>query len=598
MALRGILGGPGDALEAMAAPFAAEAEAVDRAPGHAWGRVGPRTTLVEVDGARALLMGRPRLAGDGDLGAVARRMLRLWRADRDWLPVEMQGAFAFALVDPGRREALLAVDRAGAEALAWALTDEGPVFATRADAVAAHPRLGAELDLQGIYNYLFFEKVPSPGTVFRGVSKLRPAEYLRWRGGKVEQGFYWQMPYVDRGGDFEALREEFHGVLDRSVARAAEGTDKDQGGAFLSGGIDSSTVCGELARLVWRPTDAFSIGFSAEGYDEMAYARLAARHFGLRHHNYYVTPADVLQLVPRIAAAYDEPFGNASAVPTYYCARLAVDQGKAVLIAGDGGDEIFGGNSRYAHQLLFEHYARVPVLLRHGLLEPLARLPGAARLFPLRKLRSYIEQARVPLPDRMESYNFLRRTPLEQALTPEFLAAIDPEGPLDNLREVYFRAASQDPLQRMLHLDIKITLADSDLRKVNRMCDLAGVEVRYPLLDDEMLDFSGRVPPALKIKKGRLRWFFKESVRGFLPDEILAKKKHGFGLPTGVWLRDDPDLAAHAIARLEALEARGWVRPEFIREQVRRMREEHAGYYGVMVWILMMLEEWLQAHGR
>jgi len=301
--------------------------------------------------------------------------------------------------------------------------------------------------------------------------------------------------------------------------------------------------------------------------------------------------ADAVTLIP---SAYDEPFGNASAVPTYYCARLAKEDGRSVLLAGDGGDEIFGGNERYAKQKLFENYWHVPSLLRRGLIEP-ALLGGSwmDRIAVLRKARSYVRQARVPLPDRLETYNFLERQALSEIFEPEFLATVDPNQPRDIAREVFGRTMSQAAVNRMMHLDLKDTLADNDLRKVNVMCELAGMQVRYPLIDDDLVAFSGRLSPAQKVKGLRLRHFFKESLKDFLPPETISKSKHGFGLPFGVWMKRDNALREITIESLRSFKKRGYVRPSYMDDLLRLHESTHADYYGVMIWIVMMLERWL-----
>ena len=270
--------------------------------------------------------------------------------------------------------------------------------------------------------------------------------------------------------------------FDKSVATASQDGSV---ATFLSGGTDSSTITGILAELQDNPVDSYSIGFGAEGFDEMEYARIAAKRFGATAHEYYLKPDDVLEAIPLIASTYDEPFANESAVPTYFCAKQAARDGVKIMLAGDGGDEIFGGNERYAKQMVFEHYGRLPVFLRNYLIEPVANgIPGGDTLLPIRKLRSYIRQASIPLPERMESYNFIYRQPLDEMFEAEFLASVNPEIPKEMLQDAYFRADSEHPVNRMLHLDLKFTLADNDLRKVSRMCEAAGIEVRYPLLDE------------------------------------------------------------------------------------------------------------------
>ncbi len=345
---------------------------------------------------------------------------------------------------------------------------------------------------------------------------------------------------------FEPLRDEFRSLLRDATARQIEGANNV--GCFLSGGTDSSTVAGMLTEVTGKPAQTFSIGFDAEGYDEMEYARIAARHFETDHHEYYVTPEDLVTGIPAVAASYDQPFGNSSVVPAYYCARLARDAGVDRILGGDGGDELFGGNARYAKQRVFGIYEQVPGIVRRGLLEPLLLGSGAIGRLPLlRKAASYVEQARVPMPDRLQMYNLLARLGLAEVLTPEFLSAVDSEAPLHQQREVYAACEASALINRMLFFDWRYTLADNDLPKVIGATALAGIAVGFPFLDDALVDFSLKLDPKLKLKGLQLRWFFKEALRGFLPDEILAKKKHGFGLPFGVWVNKHAGLKALAL---------------------------------------------------
>ena len=366
---------------------------------------------------------------------------------------------------------------------------------------------------------------------------------------------------------------------------------------FLSGGTDSSTVVGSLTEIRGGPVDTFSIGFDAEGFDEMEFARCAVERFGSRSHEIYVKPEDIVTAIPIIALEYDEPFGNASAVPTYFCAKAAREAGFERMLAGDGGDEIFGGNTRYAKQKIFEAYLRLPAALRRGLIEPVAHLPGASGIFPLRKLKSYVDQANVRLPLRLESYNFLHRSAMSEIFEPGFIDAIDPSLPDSALREVYERTTSDHFLNRMMHLDLKFTLADNDLRKVGTMTEAAGVEVRYPLLDDRMVAFANGLPVDYKVRGARLRWFFKEALRDLLPEKIINKSKHGFGLPFGMWSTSHAPLAELVGDSLSDLGRRGWIKPAYLNEMLRKQREDHATYYGVMIWVTMMLET-VVAHAR
>jgi asparagine synthase (glutamine-hydrolysing) len=351
-----------------------------------------------------------------------------------------------------------------------------------------------------------------------------------------------------------------------------------------------------LRRLSGVPVRAYSIGFEAEGYDEIAYARIAAKHFDLDHRAHYLTPAEVLVAMPRVAASYDQPFGNSSAVAAYQCALVAKADGCSALLAGDGGDELFGGNARYAKQTIFGWYDSVPALVRHALLEPMLDNAAAARLPLVRKAASYVHQARVPMPDRLHMYNLLRRLGLREVLTPNFLAQVDPEYDLAQQRKVYAETAGAALIDHMLAYDWRYTLAENDLPKVLGATSIAGIGTAFPLLSDELLDFSLRLPANYKLNGLKLRWFFKEALRGFLPDEVITKKKQGFGLPFGVWALRDERLAKLAGDALGSFGTRGVMSTPF----VKRLRDEllpaHPGYYGELVWIITMAELWLQAH--
>jgi asparagine synthase (glutamine-hydrolysing) len=340
---------------------------------------------------------------------------------------------------------------------------------------------------------------------------------------------------------------------------------------------------------------SYSIGFDAQGYDEMEYARLAAKHFKTEHHEYYVTPGDLVRGVPAMAAHFDQPFGNSSALPSYYCAKMARDDGVSKILAGDGGDELFGGNSRYAKQKIFGWYGHVPGFLQKSLMEPLLATRAAAA-FPLtRKAGSYVEQARVPMPDRLQMYNLMTRLGMADVLTPQLLAQVDTNAPLQLQRQVWQATQGCSHLNQELAFDWRFTLAESDLPKVLGATGFAGIGVGFPMLDDRLLDFSLKLPSDYKLKGQKLRWFFKEALRGFLPDEILVKKKQGFGLPFGVWANTTPQLNALATASLNSLAARGVVRADFVQSLLKQRLPEHPGYFGEMVWILMMLEQWLAA---
>jgi asparagine synthase (glutamine-hydrolysing) len=548
------------------------------------------------DGLLVALWGRPgfrepRLSQLARAEGVAKTLADHWRESGEKVFANLTGAFSLCILDEGSNEAILAIDRMGIHPLSFQISGEGLVFGSSADAIILHPLTRPEIAPQSLYNYIYFHMVPGPDTIYQGQKRLLPGEYLIYRGGSAETRKYWEMRFVEHEArPFPELKHDFLDVLHSSVREAIGG---EEVGAFLSGGTDSSTIAGLLGEVSGQPARTYSIGFDASGYDEMEYARIAARHFSTRHHEYYVTPDDIVSAIPQIAAIFDQPFGNASAIPAFYCARMAKADGLSRMLGGDGGDELFGGNVRYAKQRLFSLYEHMPSVMRKGIIEPLVfGIPGGASLPLISKARSYIEQASIAMPARTETYNLLERYGHGEVFTGEFLATVNTGYPAILLNDVYHQTEASSLINRMLAFDRKFTLADNDLPKVAKACELAGMDVAFPLISDEIVAFSLRLEPQLKLKGTKLRYFFKEALRGFLPEEVIAKQKHGFGLPFGVWLQHHKPLQALASDSLSDLKSRNIIRADFIDKLLGHHLEEHAGYHGTMVWVLMMLEQW------
>ncbi len=559
-------------------------------------RFGKAAIHVE-DGLAVALYGRPHFLDDELASIAADRgpavaVAHGWARHGETLPTLIHGNFAFAVLEPLRKQACLVLDRAGVERLCYAQRGSNLVFGSSAQSVAAHPAVGRSIDPQAIYDYLYFHTLPAPRSLYQGVKKLLPGQMVTLKNGQLSTGYYWRADYAPVDASFDSQRRSFRTILDQAV----RAVDAPATAAFLSGGTDSSTVVGALTAARQGPVDTFSIGFDAAGFDEMEYARCAAERYRCNSHEYYLKPADIVSAIPVIAREYDEPFGNDSAVPTYFCAQAAREAGFERMLAGDGGDEIFGGNVRYAKQRLFEAYAHLPVAIQRGIVEPIAHLPGLSDRFPLAKLKSYVRQANTGLPLRLESYNFLHRTPLDQIFAADFIDTVDPSAADAALIEAYERTASDHYINRMMHLDLKFTLADNDLRKVSTMTEAAGIEVLYPLLDDRMVAFANSLPVDYKVRGQKLRWFFKEALRDLLPEKIINKSKHGFGLPFGVWSNQYAPLGDLVGDSLSDFKQRGWIQPAYLDHMLAMQRGPHASYYGVMIWVTMMLEQWLQAN--
>lgn len=497
----------------------------------------------------------------------------------------VSGPFAAALIDIESRTLMLCVDRFAIEPLCYRAGLGVIEFSERADTLA-----GALLP-QAVFDYFYAHVIPAPLTVFEGVERLPGAGRALFSGAGLVRDVHWRPRFDARHhAPTEELVGEFRALLRRAVRREIDGT---RVGCFLSGGTDSSTVVGMASSILGARLPTYSIGFDVPGYDEMAYARIAAAHFDCAHHVHYLRADDLVEMIPLLAAHCPQPFGNSSLAPAFMCARLAGAHGTEKLLAGDGGDELFGGNSRYAQQKLFEVWSRVPGWAQRSV-EASLRFVPRGRLAD--KARAYISQAKTPLPERLDRYNLVSYLGPTWLFAPGFLHRVSFEAARARRRETWAGAGASHPLDAMLAFDWQTTLADNDLPKVNQACSAARVAVGFPLLDSDIADFALTLAPSLKVRGLSLRYFFKAALRDFLPSEILRKKKQGFGLPFGPWVMQHAGLRAMVDEAAGALVARGILREDFVRDFSDNLLARSPGYFGELAWLMLMLEHWLRAH--
>jgi asparagine synthase (glutamine-hydrolysing) len=544
---------------------------------------------------------KARLAAQGFDSAqwsLARCLAHLYEiCGADFL-LHLHGVFSLALWDEKAQRLILAIDRLGAKALYWSREGDRLLLASRLGAIRAARATPLEINPAAISQFLIFSVIPHPITIYRGVEKLAPATCLIYEKGEVRQRRYWNLAYLEsdeRGVSHWA--QQTRDAMRAAVHLHAKDCIPEKTGAFLSGGTDSSSVVAFMNEL-HSPVNTFSIFFGEAAYSEVIFARTTASHFKTRHYERQLGPRDAFEALPKIAQYYDEPFANSSAFGAYYCAMLAREAGVDMLLAGDGGDELFAGNSRYSEDKRFALYHSLPAWFRSGVLEPATRLlpeNGGALSLP----RRYVRRARIPNPRRIFSYNLLLSTDPEEVFEPDFLAQTQPETWLGIAESHFHSARASSELNRLLYLDVNITLADNDLRKVLGTAELAGVRVRFPLLDYRLAEFSAQIPAALKLRGFHKRYIFKKAMQQILPPTILYKKKHGFGVPLGHWLIQDRQLNQLTQDLLFDLRTRqrGYFRPAFLERLLRLHRHEHAGFYGEFVWYLLALELWHRQHG-
>ncbi|HXF59533.1 MAG TPA: asparagine synthase-related protein [Candidatus Saccharimonadales bacterium] len=515
---------------------------------------------------------------------------------------DLRGEFALAIWDSRDENLFLATDRFRVHPLLYGSDERGFAFASRMRALDRAP-VPAERTIHppAILDVVASSYVPTPETIFTEIRKLPPGHVLTCSKGRASIRPYWDIDFRNPSKASEEslaaeVREAFSGGIARRVRRDG---GPERVGAFLSGGVDSSTVTGVLTQVAERPIQSFSIGFGEERFNEMSYARIAAKRYGAEHHEYFVTPRDTVEALPFIVEDFDEPFGNASAVPTYFCARMAREHGVEYLYAGDGGDELFGGNERYAFDRVFDYYRRVPGWMRAGLVTPGVR--ALARVIPhpfFTRARSYVTKASLPPVARMTAYSFFNIVPVAAVADPRFLATVNGYDPARAMSYHYDHALGTTDLDRQLYLDLKLAIADNDLHKVSRMTERAGVAVRYPFLDGGLAEVAARVPASMKMRGRNLRVFFKRAYAELLPPEVVAKTKHGFGLPIAIWLRTDPTL--HAMMRDLVLGPQSVSRGYFQKKALERLVQEHqtdtTSFTGTVLWNLMVLELWMRRH--
>lgn len=575
--------------------------AQDRNSGIVQTVVHGHTVMLAVVGT--LYTGKPSTAtGDDSAEAVLRELLaRYLRGGIEEIH-NLRGDFAAVVWDGREGELAFLTDRFRTQPLFYCEDGDRLLFASRMASLLAASQGGSRsIDPRALVDIMALSTIPSDRTVFNDVRKLAPGYVLSCKQGRLALRRYWNLnflnPYQSDKGE---LQRRLKAELDESISVRLAADRQETVGAFLSGGIDSSTVTGLLTHLGKAPVKAFSIGFAEQRFNEMEYARIAARHFGAEHHEYYVTPDDTLEAIPVVLEAFDEPFANASAIPTYFCAKVARDHGVDVMYAGDGGDELFAGNERYSSQQIFDYYTHLPRSLREWVVKPTVNALADAtglRVFVLGK--KYIRRSSIPLPQRLYSYGLFNVIPMEELFEDDVIKAVgDERDPYTPLYKHFYDAPASTDLDRQLYIDLKYTISDNDLLKVTRMTQAAGVAVRFPFLDQQLVEFATRVPAHVKMPGRDLRVFFKETYSDVLPQPILTKTKHGFGLPIPVWLRTDKRLndMMRELVLGTATVQRGLFKKRALEDLVERHREESGSFYGDILWNVMIWELWLRTY--
>ncbi|MDT7538080.1 MAG: hypothetical protein QOI82_1665 [Actinomycetota bacterium] len=533
---------------------------------------------------RDLLARGHRLSTEGDSEVIA----HLYEDQGIECVQALRGMFAFALWDANRGRLVLARDRVGKKPLHYAVTPTGIAFASELKALLRHPAVDRDVDLDALDHYLSFQYVPAPWSILRGVRKLPPASVLVHEGGVTDVSTYWQL---DRRTKTTLSRPE---AVERTRELVREATrmrliSERPLGAFLSGGIDSSLVVAAMAEATTGPVRTFSIGFEDPRYDEREHARAVAQAFGTEHHELVVRPEPTTTM-QAVADAYDEPFADSSAIPTLEVARVT-RQHVTVALNGDGGDESFGGYTRYAYNAAVERM-RVMQVLAPVLAGVGRRLParGDSRS-PLGLIR---RASRLVDGDACDRY-FRLMAYFDEAQKQDLYG----DGPLSALprgrssallRQLWESSAADNVIDRMLDVDVQSYLPGDLLVKVDIATMKHSLEGRSPLLDHVLMEFAASLPPEWKVHGRQTKVLLKDVARGWIPDVVIDRPKMGFGVPIASWLRTDLREPAYDLLTDATAQSRGW----FDVAAVRRLLDEHqAGVdHAPRLWALLVLEQW------
>jgi asparagine synthase (glutamine-hydrolysing) len=509
------------------------------------------------------------------------------------------GMFAFAIWDTRRRRLFLARDRVGIKPLYFAETLNSLVFSSELKALLAHPAIEPRLDLTAVDEYLTFEYVPAPRSILSQVRKLPPGHYLVLQDGRIALQRYWD-PSLLRSETGRKSESEYAAqlrtVLLDSVRR--EMVSDVPIGVLLSGGIDSSAVAAAATKVAPGRVNSFSVAFDDPSFDESRYARLVAAKLGTKHHETRLTSQALLDLVPRLGYLLDEPLGDSSFIPTYLLAEFARRSVKVVL-AGDGGDELFAGYPTLQAHRLVEYYERLlPGVLRRELLGPkvgplIARLPTSFDNISLDfKLKRFVSGRGIPIGVRHHLWlgSF---SPEQKRDLLEPWAQLQEHDTFHVVHEHQGQSRAIAQVNQLLYLDMKMYLEGDILTKVDRASMACSLEVRVPLLNHAFVEFATTVPHQLKLKGLTTKYIFRRSLRGILPPEVLARPKKGFNMPVAKWLAGPLRDFALDVLSERRLREEGLFRPGYVAWLLREHLERRADRRKEL-WTLLMFELWHQ----
>lgn len=500
------------------------------------------------------------------------------------------GMFALAIWDQRNRCLLLARDRLGQKPLVYRSEPNRLLFASEIKSLLQVPDVPRTIDPNAVDEYLTYQYVPYPNTIFEGIRKLPPAHLAVYCDDRLEIERYWAPQWnndVCRPvSDYEhELRERLTQSVDLRLR-----SDVPLG-AFLSGGIDSSLIVSLMQSLSTQPVKTFSIGFSQPAYDETRFAREVANHVGTEHHEFYVEP-DLADILPKLAWHFDEPFADSSAIPTWYVAQQAREHVK-VALTGDGGDELFAGYARYQAVHWGAVLDRLPKMLRSAAASSVwQKIPGARRKSVMRRLKRFAEPLRLSPPRRylewIAIFNEQMRSSLYQD---DFLTQLPNSDPSEFLERAWRHAARRDPVTTASLTDMQTYLPCDLMHKVDTASMAHGLECRQPLLDHRVVELAIAMPRRWKYRRGRGKWILRKMFGNSLPAAVFRRQKMGFGVPLDYWFRAELKEFVRDVLLDPRTLSRGYFQAEAVERLVREHQQERRDHSD-RLWCLLFFELW------
>jgi len=506
----------------------------------------------------------------------------------------LRGMFAFAIWDFRDRSLFLARDRVGKKPILYAHQENGDlIFGSEFTALLAHGGISREVDREAIDSYLSYLCVPAPQTAFKQIRKLEPAHWLRWKDGRIETKRYWQPDFSKkiRISENEAIEETTRILREATKLRMISEVPL---GAFLSGGVDSSTIVALMAQESSTPVKTFSIGFEEQDFSELKYARRVAEHTGAEYNEFIVRP-NALEVLPTLVEHYGEPYADSSAIPTYYVSK-ETRRFVTVALNGDGGDESFAGYERHAAMRIAEIYHRFPRFARKLLIEtPINLFPTSElKRSRVRDAKRFLQAANLPRTERyfrwMSAFNREAKTEL---YTKDFSAAINGRNP-SAVMDKWFAAANGAGILDATLLTDQMTYLPNDLLvKVDIASMANSLEARSPFLDHKVIEFAASLPESLKMQRFETKSLLKKVAARLVPREVVYRRKMGFGVPLGSWFRGAMKEFVREILLAEKSLNRGIVKAEMLEKYVGEHLEAKRDHTA-QIWTLLMLELWFQ----